>query len=46
MLPIAGILRPEARLLLLNEISEGFVRVIVKKLADTIRLRKGAVTRS
>jgi branched-chain amino acid transport system ATP-binding protein len=38
MLAIARILRTGARLLLLDEISEGLAPVIVQKLAETIRL--------
>ncbi|HEX2134591.1 MAG TPA: ABC transporter ATP-binding protein [Microvirga sp.] len=41
MLAIARILRTGARLLLLDEISEGLAPVIVQKLADTIRLLRG-----
>jgi len=41
MLAIARILRTGAKLLLLDEISEGLAPVIVQKLADTIRLLKG-----
>jgi branched-chain amino acid transport system ATP-binding protein len=41
MLAIARILRTGARLLLLDEISEGLAPVIVQKLAETIRLLKG-----
>jgi branched-chain amino acid transport system ATP-binding protein len=40
MLAIARILRTGARLLLLDEISEGLAPVIVQKLAETIRLLK------
>ncbi len=38
MLAIARILRTGARLLLLDEISEGLAPVIVQKLAETIRM--------
>jgi branched-chain amino acid transport system ATP-binding protein len=41
MLAIARILRTGAKLLLLDEISEGLAPVIVQKLAETIRLLKG-----
>ena len=41
MLAVARILRTGAKVLLLDEISEGLAPVIVKKLADTIRLLKG-----
>ena len=37
MLAIARILRTGAKLLLLDEISEGLAPVIVQKLAETIR---------
>jgi branched-chain amino acid transport system ATP-binding protein len=40
MLAIARILRTGAKLLLLDEISEGLAPVIVQKLAETIRLLK------
>ena len=40
MLAVARILRTGARLLLLDEISEGLAPVIVQKLADTIRTLK------
>jgi branched-chain amino acid transport system ATP-binding protein len=40
MLAVARILRTGARLLLLDEISEGLAPVIVQKLAETIRLLK------
>lgn len=40
MLAVARILRTGARLLLLDEISEGLAPVIVQKLADTIRALK------
>ena len=40
MLAIARILRTGAKLLLLDEISEGLAPVIVQKLSDTIRLLK------
>lgn len=40
MLALARILRTGARLLLLDEISEGLAPVIVQKLADTIRTLK------
>ena len=40
MLAIARILRTGARLLLLDEISEGLAPVIVQKLAETIRMLK------
>jgi branched-chain amino acid transport system ATP-binding protein len=40
MLAIARILRTGAKLLLLDEISEGLAPVIVQKLADTIRMLK------
>jgi len=40
MLAVARILRTGARLLLLDEISEGLAPVIVKKLAETIRILK------
>jgi branched-chain amino acid transport system ATP-binding protein len=40
MLAIARILRTGARLLLLDEISEGLAPVIVQKLAETIRTLK------
>jgi len=41
MLAVARILRTGANILLLDEISEGLAPVIVKKLAETIRLLKG-----
>jgi branched-chain amino acid transport system ATP-binding protein len=41
MLAIARILRTGAKLLLLDEISEGLAPVIVQKLAETIRLLRG-----
>jgi branched-chain amino acid transport system ATP-binding protein len=41
MLAVARILRTGARLLLLDEISEGLAPVIVQKLAETIRTLKG-----
>ena len=41
MLAIARILRTGAKLLLLDEISEGLAPVIVQKLAETIQLLKG-----
>jgi len=41
MLAVARILRTGANLLLLDEISEGLAPVIVKKLAEMIRLLKG-----
>ena len=40
MLAVARILRTGARLLLLDEISEGLAPVIVQKLAETIRMLK------
>ena len=40
MLAVARILRTGARLLLLDEISEGLAPVIVQKLAETIRTLK------
>jgi branched-chain amino acid transport system ATP-binding protein len=40
MLAIARILRTGAKLLLLDEISEGLAPVIVQKLAETIRMLK------
>jgi branched-chain amino acid transport system ATP-binding protein len=40
MLAVARILRTGAKILLLDEISEGLAPVIVKKLAETIRLLK------
>jgi branched-chain amino acid transport system ATP-binding protein len=40
MLAMARILRTGARLLLLDEITEGLAPVIVKKLAETVRLLK------
>ena len=43
MLAVARILRTGARLLLLDEISEGLAPVIVQKLAETIRTLKAKV---
>jgi branched-chain amino acid transport system ATP-binding protein len=40
MLAMARILRTGARLLLLDEITEGLAPVIVKKLGETVRLLK------
>lgn len=42
MLAVARILRTGARLLLLDEISEGLAPVIVQKLAETIRMLKAS----
>ena len=46
MLAVARILRTGARLLLLDEISEGLAPVIVQKLAEMMRTLPSRATRS